>query len=59
MPGGGWGGRWWQWQGPAYTKATLCPGVGKGGEEKCDDWRSEEERGGGDREAKLGKGRLG
>lgn len=33
----------WHGQGPAYVKATLCPGLGKGKEEKGDR-RSEERR---------------
>lgn len=33
----------WQWQGPTYTKAMLCPREGKGEEEKCDDLRCTEE----------------
>lgn len=32
----------WQWQGSAYMKSTLCSGMGKR-EEKCDDWRSEDD----------------
>lgn len=36
----GWGGG----QGPAYVKATLCPGLGKGEEEMGDDGRSKERR---------------